>query len=316
MRIGIDLGGTKIEAIALDAQGRTLTRRRVSTPHSGYGDTLDAIVGLVGSVEQELVTKGSVGIGTPGAVSRVTGRIKNSNSTCLNGQPLREDLETRLDRPVRLANDADCFALSEAMDGAGKGARTVWGVILGTGAGSGVVVEGKLLRGCNAIAGEWGHNPLYYGQAGETWQNLEGAEKPPRPLLCGNGERLCNCGRLNCVETYVSGTGLEMTWEQATGQRASGLHIAAEDRAGNPNAAAVLARYESHLARALATVINVLDPDVVVLGGGLSNLTRLYSNVPRLWLPHIFTDRVETRLVRAVHGDSSGVRGAAWLWPN
>ncbi len=276
MRIGIDLGGTKIEAIALDDAGRERLRRRVATPQGDYRSTVAAIASLVAGIENELGVRGSVGIGMPGALSRVTGRVKNSNSVCLNGEPLKEDLEAALGRELRLANDANCFALSEAVDGAARGARVVFGVILGTGVGGGVVVDGRVLDGPNSIAGEWGHNPLPLPSAGDL----------PLPS--------CYCGRAGCIEAYLSGPAL-----------------ARDGGAAEPGA---MVRYEERLARSLAGVINILDPDVIVLGGGLSNLEPLYASVPRLWLPHVFSDRVQTRLVRHVHGDSSGVRGAAWLW--
>jgi fructokinase len=276
VRIGIDLGGTKIEGIALDEAGAVLVRRRVATPQGDYRATLDAIAALVHAFESETGRKGTVGVGTPGALSRVSGRIKNANSTCLNGQPLKEDLEAALSREVRLANDANCFALSEAVDGAGRGARVVFGVILGTGVGGGIVVDGRVLEGPNAIAGEWGHNPL------------------PLPAEEDLPLRPCYCGRAGCIETYLCGPALD------------------RERAVNEDEA--LARYEARLARALAGVINLLDPDVIVLGGGVSNLDRLYGNVPRLWAPFVFSDHVATRLVKHAHGDSSGVRGAAWLW--
>jgi fructokinase len=276
MRIGIDLGGTKIEGIALDEGGAVLMRRRVPTPQGDYRATIAAVAALVHTLESETRRQGSVGVGMPGALSRVSGRVKNANSTCLNGQPLKEDLEAALAREVRLANDANCFALSEAIDGAGRGARVVFGAILGTGVGGGIVVDGRVLDGPNAIAGEWGHNPL---------PRPNDDDLPPRP---------CYCGRAGCIETYLSGPALE------------------RDRAASGDAA--LDRYEQRLARAMAGVINLLDPDVIVLGGGVSNLDRLYDNVPRLWLPHVFSDHVATRLAKHAHGDSSGVRGAAWLW--
>jgi len=276
MRIGIDLGGTKIEGIALDDAGSTLLRRRVATPQGDYRATIAALAALVGVIEAQTGRHGSVGVGMPGALSRVSGRVKNANSTCLNGQPLQDDLEAALSREVRLANDANCFALSEAIDGAGRGARVVFGVILGTGVGGGIVVDGQVLEGPNAITGEWGHNPL----------PLPGDDDLPL--------RPCYCGRAGCIETYLSGPALE------------------RERVEDEDAA--LARYERRLARALAGVINVLDPDVIVLGGGVSNLDRLYDSVPRLWGEHVFSDHVATRLVKHAHGDSSGVRGAAWLW--
>jgi fructokinase len=276
VRIGIDLGGTKIEGIALDECGRELVRCRVPTPRGDYQRTVESIAGLVQRIEADAAATGSVGVGIPGALSRVSGRVKNANSTWLIGRPLQQDLEAALARPVRLANDANCFALSEAVDGAGRGASVVFGVILGTGVGGGIAVDGRVLEGRNAIAGEWGHNPLPLPDA---------ADLPLRP---------CYCGRAGCIETFLSGPALE---------RDGG---AADERA--------LARYEARLARALAGVINVLDPDVIVLGGGVSNIGRLYDSVPRLWGAHVFSDAVATRLERAVHGDSSGVRGAAWLW--
>jgi fructokinase len=276
VRIGIDLGGTKIEGIALDEAGAVLVRRRVATPQSDYRATVEAVASLVRAIESETGRQASVGVGTPGALSRVSGRVKNANSTCLNGQALQADLEAALSREVRLANDANCFALSEAIDGAGRGARVVFGVILGTGVGGGIVIDGKVLEGPNAIAGEWGHNPLPLPVDGDL---------PLRP---------CYCGRCGCIETYLCGPALD------------------RERAVDEDGA--LARYEARLARALAGVINLLDPDVIVLGGGASNRNRLYENVPRLWGAHVFSDHVATRLAKHAHGDSSGVRGAAWLW--
>jgi len=276
MRIGIDLGGSKIEGIALDTAGTVLVRRRVPTPRGDYRATLDAVVRLVHAIEAETGRSATVGVGMPGALSRVSGRVKNANSTCLNGQTLKDDLEAALSREVRLANDANCFALSEAIDGAGRGAKVVFGVILGTGVGGGIVIDRRVLEGPNAIAGEWGHNPLPLP---------DDEDLPLRP---------CYCGRAGCIETYLCGPALERE------------RLVNEDEA--------LARYEARLARALAVVINVLDPDVIVLGGGVSNRDRLYDRVPRLWGAHVFSDQVATRLVKHAHGDSSGVRGAAWLW--
>jgi fructokinase len=276
VRIGIDLGGTKIEGIALDDEGRRLVCRRVPTPRGDYGGTVDAVTALVRTIESETGLRGSVGVGIPGALSRVSGLVKNANSTCLIGQALQSDLEAALGRPVRLANDANCFALSEAVDGAGKGARVVFGVILGTGVGGGIVVDGRVIDGPNAIAGEWGHNPLPLPA---------GDDLPLRP---------CYCGRAGCIETYLCGPALE--------------------REGGAESEAAIARYEARLARSLAGVINLLDPDVIVFGGGVSNVDRLYVNVPRLWGAHVFSDHVATRLEKHAHGDSSGVRGAAWLW--
>ncbi|HJW03118.1 MAG TPA: ROK family protein [Azospira sp.] len=296
MRIGIDLGGTKIEIIALGDDGSELLRRRVATPQGDYRATLMTVAGLVEEMESTLHARGSVGIGTPGAESRRDGRIKNANSTCLIGQPLRRDLQVLLQREVRLANDANCFALSEAVDGAGQGAECVFGVILGTGVGGGIVLNGQVRVGANAIAGEWGHIPLPAPQA-------EDLPLPP-----------CYCGRQGCVETYLSGPGLAADHARAAGESLDAVRIATRAEAGDTLCEATLQRYEARLARALATVINVLDPEVIVLGGGLSNLERLYANVPRLWVPHVFSDTIATRLVRHRHGDSSGVRGAAWLW--
>lgn len=296
-RFGIDLGGTKIELLALAPDGSEVWRERVSTPQGSYEGTLVAIQGLIERAETSLGGKGTIGIGTPGAVSRLTGRIKNSNSVCLNDQPLREDLERRLQRPVRMANDADCFALSEASDGAGEGHPVVFGVILGTGVGGGIVVEGRLLQGRNAIAGEWGHNPL-------PWPRGSECEGPA-----------CYCGRKGCIETYLSGPGLAADDLRDGGGGRLGPEIVQASAAGDPGAQATMARYEERLARALAHVINLVDPDVIVLGGGVGQCESLYRNVPRLWGSFIFSDRVETLLMPPRHGDSSGVRGAAWLWP-
>jgi fructokinase len=297
LRLGLDLGGTKTEIIALDADGKALLRRRVATPQRDYPATVALLARLVRDAEAELGRAGSVGVGTPGAASRVDGRIKNANSTCLNGQALQQDLEAALGRPVRLANDANCLAVSEAADGAAAGAAVVFGVILGTGVGGGIVVRGEPLTGPNAIAGEWGHNAL----------PLPAGDDLPLPA--------CYCGRRGCVETYLSGPGMSADHARHTGVALDAAQIAAAAARGDAASEATLRRYEQRLARALAVVINVLDPDVIVLGGGLSALERLYVNVPLLWGPHVFSDRVDTRLVRSLHGDSSGVRGAAWLWP-
>ena len=297
MRIGIDLGGTKIEGVALAADGREQWRRRVAAPRGHYADSVRAIAGLVAALEAETGERGTVGVGIPGAISPATGLVKNANSTWLIGKPLSEDLSRALDRPVRLANDANCFALSEATDGAGAGAAVVFGVIIGTGTGGGVVVHGRVLGGANAIGGEWGHNPM---------PAAIDDERPGPP---------CYCGRSGCIETWLSGPALGRDYAADGGDPLSATDIAARAADGEPRAAAALARYERRFARAVGTIINVLDPDVVVLGGGLSNIERLYDNVPRLWSSFVFSDRVDTRLVRAVHGDASGVRGAAWLWP-
>ena len=244
----------------------------------------------------------------------MSGQIKNSNSTCLNGQFLREDLTRRLGREVRIANDADCFALSEASDGAGTGHAVVFGVILGTGAGGGIVVNGQLVNGPNAIAGEWGHNPLYFSARDQNSADWFSADRPERAQLLPDGNRRCNCGRLNCNETYISGSGLQLSYQEQGGESLTAVEIAELARNGDPLAERTLQLYQRQLARALASVINILDPDAIVLGGGVSNIDSLYDEVPRLWQPHVFSDRVDTPLLKAKHGDSSGVRGAAWLW--
>ena len=296
MRLGIDLGGTKIEIVALDDDGRELLRRRVPTPASDYEATLRAVADLIEGAERELGQRGSVGIGTPGSISHATGLLKNANSTCLNGKPVKQDIEKVLGREVRIANDANCFALSEAVDGAARDAQVVFGVILGTGVGGGIVVSRRVLVGANAIAGEWGHNPL----------PLPGKADLPLPE--------CHCGRQGCIETYISGPGMAALHARATGGTLTPPQIAAAAEAGDEGAERTMQRYEDRLARSLANVINILDPDVIVLGGGMSNIERLYASVPRLSQRHVFSDRVDTKLVRHHHGDSGGVRGAAWLW--
>jgi fructokinase len=296
MRIGIDLGGTKIEGIALDDAGAVLARRRVATPRHDYDGTLSAIAALVSGLEAEAGARGTVGIGMPGAVSPATGLVKNANSTWLIGRPLDGDLGRLLERPVRVANDANCFALSEAVDGAGAGGRVVFGVIVGTGTGGGIAVERKVLTGPNAIAGEWGHNPLPWPEPGE-WPG------PP-----------CYCGKTGCVETFLSGPGLARDHREHGGDSVEGPQIVARAAGGDARACAALERYEARMARALAVVLNILDPDVVVLGGGMSQVASLYEAVPRLWQKWAFSDRVDTPLRPPVHGDASGVRGAAWLW--
>jgi len=296
VRFGIDLGGTKIELIALDRTGRELLRRRTSTPRNDYPATVEATARLLEDAERELGARGTVGIGTPGAVSRVTGRMKNCNSTWLNGMPLLEDLQRRLARPLRISNDANCFALSEATDGAAAGAEVVFGVIIGTGCGAGIVVRGEVLTGPNAIAGEWGHNPL-------PWPRDDERPGPP-----------CYCGRAGCLETWISGTGLSRDLRAGGGPDLPAAELVRRAAAGDEACEAALQRLEDRLARGLAQIINILDPDVIVLGGGLSNLARLYENVSRLWGQHVFSDSVQTRLVPPRFGDSSGVRGAAWLW--
>ena len=282
----------------MDAHSQVLHRARVPTPRDSYANTLDALCRLVARLEEAAGAAGlPVGMGTPGAVSRLTGRMKNCNSTCLNGQAFKQDIEARLRREVRIANDADCLALSEASDGAAAGAETVFGVILGTGVGGGVVVRGGLLRGINAIAGEWGHNPL------------------PAPRDIERPGVRCYCGRNGCIETWLSGPGLSADHERYTGLALSAVEIAVRATQGDGACRASLARYCERLARALASVINLLDPEVIVLGGGLSLMPEIYDQVPRHWAAHVFSDRIDTRLVPALHGDSSGVRGAAWLWP-
>jgi len=295
IRIGIDLGGTKTEVIALDAQGNELLRRRVASPQGEYEATLAMLVALVAQTEAQLGAPARIGIGTPGAISPATGLLRNSNSTWLNGRPLQRDLESRLGREVRIENDANCFALSEAVDGAGAGHRVVFGVILGTGVGGGIVVDGRLLSGPNRIAGEWGHNTL-------PW--------PARDELPGTA---CYCGRSGCIETWLSGPGFARDHFARAGVSLEPAQVVEAAAAGEQCALASVERYEQRLARALAHVINVLDPDAIVLGGGMSNVDRWLETVPRLWGEWVFCDRVETPLLRHRHGDSSGVRGAAWL---
>jgi len=324
LSFGIDLGGTKIELIALDAAGQECLRRRVPTPQNDYAATVAAIATLVHDAETGLKQNGTVGIGTPGAISPATGRIKNANSTCLIGQPLKEDLERVLDRPIRLTNDANCLALSEATDGAAAGASVVFGVILGTGVGGGIVVNGQVLDGANAIAGEWGHSPLPYFQFAHTQADRTSTGQHP-----ATGEALihpwpsprefdaapaCYCGKKGCIETWLSGRALAADHVRYGGEALPAHEIAQLAQAGYGPCNATLMRYEERLARALASVINLLDPDVIVLGGGVSNISRLYDTVPRLWARYVFSDRIDTKLVPPKYGDSSGVRGAARLW--
>lgn len=295
-RIGVDLGGTKIEVVVLDQAGHTLFSKRLPTPGGDYAGTVRAVAALVREAESAVGREASVGVGTPGCISQATGLMKNSNSVCLNGQPLDRDLAQALGRPVRLANDANCFALSEATDGAAAGARVVFGVIVGTGTGGGVVVDGRVLPGANGIGGEWGHNPL-------PWPRDEELPGPP-----------CYCGKHGCIETFLSGPGLQAHYRHIAGHDLSAQEIVAQAGQGDSVAEQVLQRYEDRMARGLASIINVLDPDVIVLGGGMSNITRLYETVPRLWTQYVFSDQVVTRLAKARYGDASGVRGAAWLW--
>jgi len=296
MRIGIDVGGTKIEAIAMDDRGEIRLRRRVATPRGDYQATLHAIAGLVESFRHDLQEPCTIGVGIPGTISPATGVVKNANSVWLIGKPLDHDLESLLGQPLRFSNDANCFALSEATDGAGARAAVVFGVIVGTGTGGGIVVDGRIRDGHHHIAGEWGHNPLPWPEPDE-W---------PGPT--------CYCGRTGCIETFLSGPGLARAYHLRTGHVADAVEVVRRAENGEPAATQVLATYEHRMARALASLINVLDPDVIVLGGGLSNVDRLYTNVPRLWTSFVFSDRVATPLVKAAHGDSSGARGAAWLW--
>jgi fructokinase len=295
MRMGIDLGGTKIEIIALDDSGKELLRRRVPTPSGNYTATLQTIAALVHDAEAELGQRGLLGIGTPGALSKATGLLKNSNSMALNGQPILQDLEALLQHKVAIGNDANCFALSEATDGAAAGSEVVFGVILGTGVGAGIVVNGHVLTGPNGIAGEWGHNSLPWPEANEL----------PGPH--------CYCGKQGCIETFLSGPGMMQLHRRETGASLSTEEIVARAKQGDAACERSLQTYENRLARSLAHVINILDPDVIVLGGGMSNIERLYTNVPKIWGNWVFSDRVDTRLVKNRFGDSSGVRGAAWL---
>jgi len=296
-RIGIDLGGTKIEAIALDGQGVELLRRRFDTPQGDYPAIVRVIAELVSAVEKQLNRRINVGIGTPNTISPATGLLKNSNSVCMNGKPLLDDLQHALQRPIRLANDADCFTLSEASNGAAAGVATVFGVIVGTGTGAGIVSQGRLLSGVNAICGEWGHNPL-------PWPRDEERPGPD-----------CYCGKQGCIETWLSGPGLERDYQRAGGVALRAADIAERDLAAEPAAVQSLDRYIDRLARALASVINIIDPEVIVLGGGVGNIERLYRDVPKAWGRYVFSDQVDTRLMKPKFGDSSGVRGAAWLWP-
>ncbi|SDE30000.1 ROK family protein [Rhodospira trueperi] len=299
VRLGIDLGGTKIEGLVLDGAGTERARRRIPTPRGNYAATVSAVADLVATLEHEAgATAPRVGIGIPGTISPASGLVKNANSTWLIGNPLHQDLEQVLGRPVRIANDADCFALSEATDGAGAGAQIVFGIILGTGVGGGIVVDGRVVSGPNAIGGEWGHNPL-------PWPDDDERPGPP-----------CYCGLSGCIETFLSGPGLSADHARAGGDLLDATEIAERAQAGDPAAWASLERHADRLARATATVLNILDPEIVVLGGGLSNIDALYDLVPKAWPRWVFSDTVTTRLRPPRHGDSSGVRGAAWLWPD
>ena len=296
IRIGIDLGGTKIEGIALSETGEELFRNRVATPQGDYRATLQTVSDLVAQLEKTVGETGSIGICTPGALSPASGLMRNSNSVCMNGKPVLSDLQQQLQRDIRIANDANCFALSEATDGAAADAAVVFGVIVGTGTGAGVVIDNKVLLGPNAIAGEWGHNPLPWPEDSE----LPGPE--------------CYCGKHGCIETWLSGPGMVRDHELHNNVFLDAETIDNKARFGDEEADETLERYENRMARSLAHVINILDPDVIVLGGGMGNIKRLYKNVPMIWGDYIFSDVVNTKLVSPVHGDSSGVRGAAWLW--
>jgi fructokinase len=297
MRIGVDVGGTKIEAALMDNEGVLTARRRSSTPRNGYVAAVEAIVDLVKDVEKHAGQPCSVGFSIPGTISLATGKVKNAPNSPFNGHYLDKDIANALGRPVRMMNDANCFALSEAVDGAAAGANIVFGVILGTGCGGGVIIDGKPLIGGNAISGEWGHNPM-------PWMSND---EFPGPA--------CKCGQVGCIETFLSGTGFQAHHLHETGNALAPEDIAAGAARGDKICDASLTRYENRLARALASVINMIDPDVIVLGGGVSNINRLYQNVPRYWTQWVFSDHVSTKLVAPKYGDSSGVRGAAWLWP-
>jgi len=297
MRIGIDLGGTKIEALAIDGQGVEMARHRIDTPRDDYDATIAAMVGLVLRIEKEAGTTGTVGAGIPGSISRITGLVKNSNSTWLNGRPLDKDLSVALKREVRIANDANCFAVSEATDGAAAGSHVVFGVILGTGCGGGVAIDARVHEGPNGVAGEWGHNPL-------PWPK---PEESPGPA--------CYCGKRGCMEMWISGTGIALDYKNVTGASRTTKEIVADFDAGALDASATMERFEDRLARGLAQVINILDPDVIVIGGGVSRVEHLYRALPVKLLAYVFGGEVSTPILPAKYGDSSGVRGAAWLWP-
>lgn len=295
-RLGIDLGGTKIEVLVINEAGNELFRKRIATPKDSYQQIIDAITSLVSSAEKELQQKSTIGICTPGSLSPASNLLRNSNTNCLNGQPFKKDLEVTLNQEVRMANDANCFALSEAIDGAAENENTVFGVIVGTGVGGGLVVKQKVLVGRNAIAGEWGHNPL-------PWPERDELEL-----------HHCWCGQKGCIETFLSGPGLESDYFSKTQKKIPAVQILQESEQGDIKAEQTIAGYENRMARGLAHVINLFDPDVIVLGGGMSNVKRLYENVPNLWGKWIFSDVINTKLKQATYGDSSGVRGAAWLW--
>ncbi|MCK5647599.1 MAG: ROK family protein [Gammaproteobacteria bacterium] len=307
MRIGIDLGGTKIEIIVLKNNGQEVFRQRVDTPQGDYAQTLSAVVQLVEQTKTHLLQhvmstsseKLTIGIGIPGAVSLKTGLIKNANSVCLIGQPLQADLQRKLGQSVRINNDANCFTVSEATDGAAAGCEVVFGVIIGTGTGGGIAIQQQVINGVNAIAGEWGHNPM-------PWLSKSELDVQPVP---------CYCGQYNCIETFLSGPGMLQRFRQSGSLADSPQEIAERANSGDKQAEQFMTQYDNWLAKGLASIINILDPDAIVLGGGLSNIDRLYRNVPKLWQHYVFSDQVNTRLLKAKYGDSSGVRGAAWLWP-
>jgi len=297
LRIGVDLGGTKIEFVALERDGHEVYRHRVSTPRNDYDGTVRAIKVGVERIEAELGRAGTVGVGIPGTISHITNAVKNANSTWMNGRPFDRDLNNALQREVRCANDANCLAVSEATDGAGAGNRVVFAVVLGTGCGGGIAIDGQVHNGRNGVAGEWGHTTL-------PWMK---PEEYPGPE--------CYCGYRGCIETWISGTGLEADYERATKTKLKGKEIVARCESGETAALASLARYENRLTRSLAQMINILDPDIIVLGGGVSQVPHLYRNVPQRLKEYVFGREADTPVVVAKHGDASGVRGAAWLWP-
>ncbi len=298
MRLGIDLGGTKIEGVVLDLDGEVVARRRIATPRANYTAIVSSVADLINALEVDVGRRCSVGVGMPGIHSPHTGLVKNSNTTVLNGKALDRDLAMLLDREIRFENDANCFVLSEAVDGAARGYRCVFGVILGTGTGGGIAIDRQILQGRNRIAGEWGHNPL-------PWPNAD--EK--------NGS-VCYCGKTGCLETYLSGEGLRRAFGVRQLDGPDAIEISARANAGDPKGVAALETYVDRLARGLASVVNIIDPDVIVLGGGLSNISMLYTLTPPILQQYAFSDHLATPIVGARHGDSSGVRGAAWLWPD
>lgn len=327
LRLGIDFGGTKTEIIGLDASnGKELYRKRIPTPRDNYQETLQSFKGLIDEAEASLKQKGTVGIGMPGSISNDNGNVKNSNMVWVNGMPLQRDLEELLDRQLKIENDANCFAVSEATDGAAEGAKIVFGVIIGTGCGGGFAIDGKAVKGINGVAGEWGHNPLpiprtYVPESFEIESFYEATtENPAYPFLTHDKTwneipgPVCYCGRRNCQELWLSGTGFKRDYQHVYGEDLSTHDVITNARQGEPKAVATLERYVDRLARALGVVINLIDPDVIVLGGGMSNVASLYEDVPNVWGKYITSDFVHTKLKSPIHGDSSGVRGAAWLW--